>query len=190
MKAAVEGVVRLDDEAAAQLALEAGVGLIALRNFYARVEAAREVRDARAEVADERRVGGERPGEAEVRVDEGAARGRRQVVRVELDDRAPEREVVESPKECPTVEDSEARAHDRLPPARRVEGEAEPGAEVVAVGQDALALVAQAGREREARGGVPLALRVEAGVGVPLRGLGAEALSEARGRVAQEVARA
>ena len=38
------------------------------------------------------------------------------------------------------------------------------GAEVVAVAEDALALVAQAGREREAARSVPLALHEEAGV--------------------------
>jgi hypothetical protein len=49
MKAAVEGVVGFDDEAAPQLTLEAGVELIALGYANRRVEAAREVREARAE---------------------------------------------------------------------------------------------------------------------------------------------
>ena len=94
MNTAVEGVVRFDDEAAPQLPLEPGVGLIALRDFYVRVEAPGEVCEARAEVADERRVGVERQGEAQVGLDEGAALCRRQVVCVELDDGAAERKVV------------------------------------------------------------------------------------------------
>jgi hypothetical protein len=97
VEAAVEGVVGLDDEAAPQLALEAEVGLVAFGDAERRVEAAREVGAARAELADERRGGREGFGEAQVRGDERAALGRRQVVRVELDDALAEREVVNRP---------------------------------------------------------------------------------------------
>jgi hypothetical protein len=43
MQTAIESVVRFDDEAVSDLALEADVRLIALRNAKTRIEATREV---------------------------------------------------------------------------------------------------------------------------------------------------
>jgi hypothetical protein len=61
---AAECVVRLYDEAATDLALEADVHLVTLRDAEGGIEPAREVGLSCGELADERRVSRERFGEA------------------------------------------------------------------------------------------------------------------------------
>src|SRR3989440_228964 len=114
MNPSVEGVVGLDDEAASKLSLEADVELIAFGDAYVRADAPREARLSRAELSHEGRVRRESFGEAQVRGDEGAALGDWQVVRVELDDRLAEREVVNRSQKCSVVEEARAEAKDCL----------------------------------------------------------------------------
>lgn len=178
---AVEGVVGFYDEAAPEFSLSPEIELITLRYPEMRVEAAGEVEAAGAELSDEWGVGGECFGETQIRGDEGAALGCGEVVGVEVDGGLAECELFNRAEQCPVEEEAGADAQNRPARAEGVEGEAEAGAEVVAVGEDCLALVAEAGREGEARAGAPLILDEEAGVGVLLRGVGAEALAEAGG---------
>src|SRR5260370_37674343 len=79
MQAAIPGVVRFKDHAAAELTLKADVGLIALRNAQAGIETTQNsaTRSAGAgilncELFDQRRVSGERLRKAKIGRDEGA----------------------------------------------------------------------------------------------------------------------
>ncbi len=120
-----------------------------------------------------------------------AMKGRRsddgEGVGVEFEELLAEREVVHCAQQDPVVEDARADAEDGLAGAEGVVCEGEAGGEVVAVAEDGFAFVAEAVAQDEVGAQAPFVVDEEAGVGVPLRGLGVEALAEARGGAGEEV---
>jgi hypothetical protein len=195
MQAAIEGVVHFDDEAACEFALEADVGLIAFGDAQGWIEAAREVRLERRELFDDGRIYGEHVRETEVRGDESATLRRGQqfscdriAERVGIEEDAPraEREIVQSTKQGAVEEEPRAEADDGLARVKRIVGERGARGEVVSIPDDRLPLVAQAVRDGEVLSCVPLGLREESGVDVPLLGLAVEALAKAFGRALEK----
>src|SRR2546429_355102 len=146
MQAAIPGVINLEDEMAADLSLDADIGLVTFRNAELWIQTPRKAGIEHAKLFDERQIDRERLRKVQVGGDERAAlrvthelAGRRIDERVGVEEKLlrAEREIIDRPQECAIVEDAGAPANHGLARLERIVGECQTRSEVVQVAHDA-----------------------------------------------------
>ena len=197
MQTTIPGIVRFQDKAATDLALETEVGLITFRNAQARIQTARESGIEHAELFDQRRIDGERLGKLKIRGDECAALGvAHQLARGRIDQRVrvkekllrAQREIVNRAQQRAVIKNSRAAANYRLAGLERIVRESNARPEVVPIVHDAFVFITYSIAQHQIRFYPPLVLRKNSDVGIVLGRSRQKVLPEAAGQIRQKVA--